>query len=211
MMKTKSNTILIEGPTGQLEVRHSSLVQDQEQKNFNNFVVISHPHPEFGGTMDNKVVTTLERTFQSMGYGTVTYNFRGVGASEGLYDGGMGEQQDLQAVVAWLKQAVEYEQLILAGFSFGAYVTLSAQPVLKADRLLVVAPPVGLYDFSSVDEVDQPWDMLVPFEDEVVSAVEMVEWAVSRASKPSLYCRSGASHFFHGQLVWLKKLILSIY
>lgn len=210
-MKPKSKTLLIDGPVGQLEVRICDVKSDCEHDKLADFVVISHPHPEFGGTMDNKVVTTLERTFQSMGYGTVTYNFRGVGASEGRYDGGLGEQEDLSAVVDWLKGHYRFKQLVLAGFSFGAYVTLSAQPRLQADRLLVVAPPVGLYDFSGIHEVNQPWDMVVGLEDEVVSVPEMMQWAMARECQASLYCRSGASHFFHGQLVWLKKVILSIY
>ncbi|MEA3405700.1 MAG: CocE/NonD family hydrolase [Pseudomonadota bacterium] len=210
-MKPKSKVLLIDGPAGQLEIRIFNVSQGDETQKLNDFVVISHPHPEFGGTMDNKVVTTLERTFQSMGYGTVTYNFRGVGASEGRYDGGVGEQQDLQAVVDWLKSSYSFERLVLAGFSFGAYVTLSAQSSLEADRLLIVAPPVGLYDFSEIKEVEQPWDMVIGLEDEVISVAEMMQWAMAREFKPSLYCRSGASHFFHGQLIWLKKVILSTY
>jgi len=210
-MKSVKKTVLINGPVGQLEVRLSEVGHAGSDPRQGSFVVISHPHPEFGGTMDNKVVTTMERTFQSMGYATLTYNFRGVGKSEGEYDGGVGEQGDLQAVVEWVRSNFDFEKLVLSGFSFGAYVTLSAQPRLQADRLIVVAPPVGLYDFSSIKEVEQPWDMVVGLEDEVVDVSEMMQWALSRERKPSLYCRSAASHFFHGQLVWLKKVILSTY
>ncbi len=210
-MSAKSQKVLIDGPQGQLELRVKGVVGESMEEAPAKFVVISHPHPEFGGTMDNKVVTTLERTFQGLGYGTVTYNFRGVGDSDGDYDGGVGEQQDLSFVVEWLRQQTELQTLVLAGFSFGAFIALSAQPTLQADRLLVVAPPVGLYDFSAIAEVEQPWDMVVGLEDEVIEVKEMMDWAMARSLKPSLYCKSGASHFFHGQLVWLKKMVMSIY
>lgn len=217
-MRAKSRPAQIEGVVGQLELRvfdASQMGADSEQqansKNAKTWVVLSHPHPEFGGTMDNKVVTTMERFFQMQGYSTVAYNFRGVGESAGRYDGGAGEQQDLQAVVNWVKSQVTFASLILAGFSFGAYVTLSAQPVILADRLLIVAPPVGLYDFSSIHEVGVPWDMVVGLEDEVIDAKEMLSWALSLESKPSLYCQASASHFFHGQLIWLRNILNSLY
>jgi len=210
-MRPKSSSVLIKGKVGQLELRTFIHQQALADSKLPDLVVISHPHPEFGGTMDNKVVTTLERSFKALGCNTVTYNFRGVGASEGAYDGGVGEQLDLLTVVDWAKQNMSFNQLILAGFSFGAYVTLAAQPNVQADRLIVVAPPVGLYDFSEIKEVSVPWDMIVGLEDEVVSVAEMIEWAVSRKLQPSLYCRAGASHFFHGQLIWLKKILNSLY
>ena len=210
-MKAKSSKVLIDGAVGQLELRVLEGRAGSNESIKPSLVVISHPHPEFGGTMNNKVVTTLERSFQNLGFSTVTYNFRGVEASEGAYDGGVGEQVDLQTVVAWARQNVEFAQLVLAGFSFGAYVTLATQSKLQADRLLIVAPPVGLYDFSGMEEVTVPWEMIVGLEDEVVEVDEMMGWAMSREFKPSLYCRSQASHFFHGQLIWLKKMINSLY
>lgn len=216
-MRVKSTGLLIDGEVGQLELRVLDASQGKSDpnsdkgKNAQKWVVISHPHPEFGGTMDNKVVTTMERFFQAQGYCTVTYNFRGVGQSVGRYDGGAGEQLDLQAVVDWVRNRESFESLILAGFSFGAYVTLAAQPAIFADHLLIVAPPVGLYDFSALEEVHVPWNMVVGLEDEVINAKEMLDWALARQLKPSLYCRSEASHFFHGQLIWLKKTLKSLY
>jgi len=213
-MKSKAKLMQISGSVGPLELRVvNALVGQASQQGLQNhtLVVISHPHSLYGGTMDNKVVTTMERFFQSIGYSTIAYNFRGVGASAGEYDGGVGEQRDLQSVVDWARSELAFDTLIIAGFSFGAYVTLSAQPKVLADRLLIVAPPVGLYDFSAVSEVQVPWDMLVGLEDEVVDVKEMLNWAMNLSHKPSLYCRAQASHFFHGQLIWLKKVLSLTY
>lgn len=214
-MRKNSQVLTIEGPAGLIEVRltESQLRKSgqNEKSNSAGLVVISHPHPQFGGTMNNKVVTTIERTLQAQGYTTLAYNFRGVGQSEGEYDQGQGEQDDLRAVVHWARQSLEFEELVLAGFSFGGYVTLSAQTKLAADRLLIVAPPVGLYDFSNIAEVTVPWEVVIGLEDEVVDVKEMMDWVMSRLHSPSLYCRAGASHFMHGELVWLKKILLSQY
>lgn len=210
MKRKKSQTLSIAGVVGQLEIRLTE-VDSSDLAKPAGLVVISHPHPEFGGTMDNKVVTTIERSFQGLGYSTLAYNFRGVGDSEGEYDGGVGEQGDLACVVNWARKQLMFSELVLGGFSFGAYVTLSAQPSLKADRLFIVAPPVGLYDFSGIEEVSVPWEVVIGLQDEVVEPREMLDWAVSRERQPTLYCRAESSHFFHGQLVWLKKLISSIY
>jgi hypothetical protein len=201
-MHAKKTTTRIEGPSGALEVRVC-----EPQSIPNQWAVISHPHPQFGGTMDNKVVTTLERAFQARGIGTVTYNFRGVGQSVGAYDGGEGEQGDLAAVVAWARAQFAPQRLILAGFSFGAYVSLMAQPQLQADELWMVAPPVGLYDFTAVPPVTVPWSVVIGLEDEVVNVDEMLDWVLAQSPRPNLLCRAGASHFLHGQLVWLKQMV----
>jgi hypothetical protein len=206
-MRSKSETTLIGGPAGELEVRFRA-VENSEQAGL---VVISHPHPQFGGTMNNKVVTTLEKALQEKGYATAVYNFRGVGRSQGQYDGGVGEVDDLVAVVNWARTHFNVDRFSLAGFSFGSYITLKAQPVLQAERLMIVAPPVGLYDFSAIEEVRVPWEMVIGLEDEVVEVAEMMQWFGRLQQKPTLYARANASHFFHGQLLWLKRIILSEY
>ena len=208
---SKKELIQIKGAVGELQLRVFRSDAHFDSIKSDSLAVISHPHPLFGGTMDNKVVTTLERFYQGLGYSTIVYNFRGVGLSSGTYDNGEGEQLDLAAVVDWARNEMHFGQLVLAGFSFGAYVTLSAQSKLQADRLMIVAPPVGLYDFSRIEEVEVPWSVVVGFEDEVVDAKEMVNWVVNRQLKPSLHCRSQASHFFHGQLIWLKKILSTEY
>lgn len=209
-----SKTII--GEVGDLEIRLSlpgekiSSKQTADNINQSAWVVLSHPHPQFGGTMDNKVVTTMERTFQSLGYGTLAYNFRGVGASEGEYDGGDGEQQDLSRVVGWLRENYPVENLILAGFSFGSYVCLKQCNALNADAICTVAPAIGLYDFSEI-QVSVPWVLIQGGKDEVVDCQEVLAWALSRSVLPTIYFRKPVSHFFHRQLVWLKQVLMLEY
>lgn len=204
VLNKKSETRLIDGPSGCIELR-AKFVPHEEGKQ--KIVVISHPHPLYGGTMNNKVVTTLERAFSGKGYSTVAYNFRGVGGSEGKYDNGEGEQQDLLAVVDWAKQQFKPVNIVLAGFSFGSYVSLKSVKACKADALCTVAPPVGLYDFSQIKKINVPWVLIQGGQDEVVSAKEILDWSMGLSAKPDIYWRDGASHFFHGELVWLKKVI----
>ena len=207
-MKTNSDAHIISGPSGDIEVR----IKQHGSAKHSKLVVISHPHPLYGGTMNNKVVITLERAFYSLGYHTVAYNFRGVGASQGEYDNGEGEQQDLQAVLKSAQQLLKPEQTVLAGFSFGSYVLLKGLAACSdVDAICTVAPPVGLYDFSAIETVELPWVMIQGGEDEVVDAKEIMDWAMCQKPTPDIYLRAKASHFFHGELVWMRKLIESIY
>jgi len=203
-LKKKSETLLISGPVGSLEIRIKPSVEDVDGSKA---VVISHPHPLYGGTMNNKVVTTMERAFSNLGYTTVAYNFRGVGQSEGEYDSGNGEQADLKAVLDWLSYKYEINHRVLAGFSFGSYVSLCALTKCKVDAVCTVAPPVGLYDFPGIKDIDVPWTLIQGGQDEVVSAAEVLDWAMKQKNKPDIFWRNGASHFFHGELVWLRKII----
>lgn len=205
-MKAEKMQKIIEGDAGALEIR----VHSQQEEN-NGVVIISHPHPLYGGTMNNKVVTTLEKSFVNQGYQTIAYNFRGVGESEGEYDNGIGEQEDLLSVVNWAKQNFPPTKLILAGFSFGSYVSLKVYETAEADCLCTVAPPVGLYDFSVIDNVEIPWMLIQGGKDEVVDSEGIIQWAMSRSVVPDVYWRSKASHFFHGELLWLRQIIQANY
>jgi len=203
--RNEKQILLIDGAVGKLEI----LVEKPTKKE-NNWVVICHPHPSFGGTMNNKVVTSLQKSFQGLGYGTVIFNFRGVGLSVGEYDGGEGEQDDLVSVVDWLKENVEVDNLILSGFSFGGYIALKKATALQASNLCIVAPAIELYDFSQI-EIKIPWTLIQGGEDEVVSASEVIDWAMKQQVVPDIYWKSSSSHFFHKQLVWLKKVICLTY
>ncbi|MDX1352269.1 MAG: CocE/NonD family hydrolase, partial [Thiomicrorhabdus sp.] len=205
-MKHKAQTKVITGPAGDIEVRVKT-PKAQAEGLESRLAVISHPHPLYGGTMNNKVVTTMERAFNHLGYTTVAYNFRGVGRSQGAYDNGVGEQDDLKTVTAWAKAEFASQYAVLAGFSFGSYVTLQAHAHCQVDALCTVAPPVGLYDFSEISEVGLPWVLIQGGEDEVISAKEILDWAMAKENKPDLYWRNQASHFFHGELIWLRKVI----
>ncbi len=215
-MNTKSVTELISSQNGLIEVRYKGLPSESGGSHKPvKLVVLSHPHPLYGGTMSNKVVTTMERAFHALGYVTVAYNFRGVGKSEGEHDHGMGEQDDLVQVVEWARVRFKSTHLTLAGFSFGSYVALKAYKtfnnVLSVDALCTVAPPVGLYDFSEIHPVKVPWSLIQGGKDEVVSAPEILQWAMADELQPDVYWRAEASHFLHGELIWLKNIILLAY
>jgi alpha/beta superfamily hydrolase len=168
-------------------------------------VVICHPHPEHGGTMDNKVVTTLVRIYRDLGVTAIRFNFRGVGKSEGKFDKGVGELDDLLAVVAWAKQEIPYRHLLLAGFSFGS--SIAAQACfgdLNPAHLLLVAPPVTRYSYDQGGQFPCPVCVVQGGKDERVEAGKVYEWTESLSSPVDIVRYPEAGHFFHGYLVQLK-------
>ena len=168
-------------------------------------VVLAHPHPLFGGTMDNKVVQTMARAFLQLGMRVVRFNFRGVGATEGTHDEGRGENEDLLAVVA--AHRLPDLPLVLGGFSFGAYVTTLAAARLegpaRAQRLLLVGPSTQRATPASVPE-----DTVVIHgeADDVVPLSATLDWA--RPQQLPVIVMPGVGHFFHGQLTQLRQLIV---
>jgi alpha/beta superfamily hydrolase len=193
--------VLIEGPAGLLEVALDWPVDTPR-----GLAVICHPHSLHGGSLNNKVVTSLAKGFQAAGLATLRFNFRGVGQSSGAYDAGEGEQADLQAAVAYARAQAPELPLHLAGFSFGAYVALRSLPALEVDGVTLVAPPVDLYDFSALSVTHRPWSLILAGEDEVVSTQGILEWHAALPHQAHVYWREGASHFFHGQLLWLRQV-----
>ena len=173
--------------------------------------IISHPHPLYGGTMSNKVVHILAKTFSELNAITVRFNFRGVGKSQGEHDHGRGESDDLQTLVAKLKHWRPEAPIWLAGFSFGAYVTVKAQAAIKPERVLLVAPPVSMYDFEELDAIDAPLIVLQGAEDEVIDAAVVKSWFASHfnADKSAqLLWMDETGHFFHGKLNEVKARLL---
>ena len=167
---------------------------------------LCHPHPQHGGTMDNKVVQTLARAFTHLGYTALRFNFRGVGASAGAWDQGVGEIDDALAVVAAFRG--EAQTLVLAGFSFGGYVAAQAAHRLRVggaavQRLVLVAPAVSRFAMPAV-----PSDTIVIHgeADDVVPLSAIFEWARPQALPVTVL--PGAGHFFHGQLSLLKSMVL---
>jgi alpha/beta superfamily hydrolase len=172
--------------------------------------VVCHPHPQHGGTMDNKVVQTLARAFTQLGYTAVRFNFRGVGASQGHWSKGVGEVDDALAVVAaWRAPG---QALVLAGFSFGAYVASQAAARLDLpgahtaggiERLVLVGAAASRFDMPAV-----ALDTLVIHgeADDVVPLAAVFDWA--RPQSLPVTVIPGAGHFFHGQLSLLKSLVL---
>jgi alpha/beta superfamily hydrolase len=172
------------------------------------FGVVCHPHPLFGGTMDNKVAHTLARAMLECGAPAFRFNFRGAGASGGKFDDGRGEADDLAAVVAEGRRRFPSARLWLGGFSFGAFVALRAAQRLAPDRLVAVAPPVARFDLGEVASPDCDWMLAQGDADDVVPSVEVLTWAAKQPRQPRLHVLAGAGHFFHGRLHELKPLIL---
>lgn len=169
--------------------------------------IICHPHSLFGGTMNNKVVTTLARTFGDLGLRSVRFNFRGVGRSAGSFDNGIGETDDLLAVVNWVKETYPNDKIWLAGFSFGSYVAARAAAHVVPEQLVSVAPPVVNFDFAHLPQITCPWLIVQGENDEVVSPQAVYDWYDTLNPKPVLIRMPGCSHFFHGQLMELRRQI----
>jgi hypothetical protein len=167
--------------------------------------VICHPHPQHGGTMDNKVAQTLARAAVALGWRSVRFNFRGVGASEGTWDEGRGEVDDALAVIAAMRRPGE--ALLLAGFSFGAYVASQAAAQLpddaKPQRLALVGPSTQKQPMPVV-----PADTVVIHgeADDVVPLSATLDWARPQALPVIVF--PGVGHFFHGQLGLLKHTLV---
>ena len=173
--------------------------------------ILSHPHPLFGGTMDNKVVQTLARAFVQAGWTAVRYNFRGVGQSAGSYDEGRGEVEDLLHVIAQMAPA---GPLALAGFSFGAFVTSQAMQRLLAqavprepERLVLVGTAVSRFEVIPVPAALHARTCVIHGEvDDVVPLADVMDWA--RPQTLPVTVVPGVGHFFHGQLPVLKQLVM---
>ncbi len=189
--------LLLRGPAGNIEI---SVSHPGDSGSVTAAVVVFHPHPLYGGSMANKVVFTLSEIFKRMGVVTLRFNFRGVGLSDGEFDQGRGEATDLHAVARWLRERFPGASLWVAGFSFGAYVALRAQPVVRAERLLLVAPPVSLFDFRNLAPVAVPWMVIQGGNDEVVDSQLVLEWIRFQPRRPLVRFMADADHFFHGRL-----------
>jgi len=203
--KKNNASLLLQGLAGDVETlitRPDTITESTP------IVVISHPHPLYGGSMTNKVVHILAKSFAEMSAIAVRFNFRGVGKSQGKYDEGIGEAEDLQHLVEQLKQWRPQAPIWLAGFSFGAYVTTRAQAVVHAEKLVLVAPPVSMYPFAELKEIDVPWVVIQGGQDEVIDATAVKEWVSKRACVPQLIWMEDAGHFFHGKLIDVKELLL---
>lgn len=203
------NTFLIEGAVGPLEIATSVPEVLSPLKTVG---IICHPHPLFGGTFRNKVVTTLARAFYLFGLASVRFNFRGVGQSVGVFDEGRGEVDDLRAVMQAVQQDYPDHKIILVGFSFGAYV--AAQCAVNNDDcvlLLSIAPAVLHFPFTDVSQIKSPWIILQGETDEVANPQALWDWyestGVGLANPPQLIRFPNTGHFFHGQLIPLRERV----
>ncbi len=191
---------LISGPAGDIEalLRETDAAQQ--------VAICCHPHPLHGGSMHNKVVHTLHRTFQERGCHTLRFNFRGVGNSHGSFADGIGETEDLLAVVRWVQRQWPELPINLSGFSFGAFVSLNVVGKVALNCLVSVAPPVEHFYFKDITVPDFPWIVIQPMADEVVNAEAVINWVEDNSNLHTRLIKiDGASHFLHGKLVEMKE------
>jgi uncharacterized protein len=190
--------VMIEGAAGPIETDLNDPGDDRR-----GIALIAHPNPLQGGTKDNKVVTTLAKTFYNLRYVTARPNFRGVGASAGEHDAGNGEADDLVAVADYLRKRYGALQFILAGFSFGSFVQTRVAKRVNANGMVLVGPAVNRF---AAEEV--PPDTLVVHgeHDDVVPLQDVLDWA--RPQHLPIVVVPGGEHFFHGRLNLLAQIVL---
>ncbi len=209
-MNVHTEKYLIDGPVGKIEVALDMPEAVREQGAApRGIVLVAHPHPLHGGTMDNKVAQTLARTFVLLDYVVIRSNFRGVGQTEGEHDNGIGERDDLLAVLDHLRTArgFDTQPLVLAGFSFGTFVLSHvaerlAAAGMPAQRLVFVGTAASNWDVAKV-----PQDTLLIHgnEDETVPIQAVYDWAAPQ--ELPVIVIPGAEHFFHRKLHILRRVI----
>ena len=208
-MNSQTTKHTVQGPAGRIDVLvDEPSAGDDAAAQVRGVAVIAHPHPLFGGTMDNKVVQTLARAFVLCGWRAVRFNFRGVGGSEGTYDEGRGELEDLLAVIG---AQAQQGPLALAGFSFGAFVTSHAVAAVAPQRALNAVVLVGTAASRfQVSDVPQPLHertlVLHGEQDDTVPLSAVMDWA--RPQSLPVTVVPGGGHFFHGQLPLLRGLVV---
>jgi alpha/beta superfamily hydrolase len=194
---TQPQRLSIDGPAGSLEIAVNDPGPERR-----GVALVAHPHPLYGGTLDNKVVQTLAKAFVTLGYCALRLNFRGVGTSDGVFDEGRGELDDFLALAAHARATYGTGRLAIGGFSFGGFVAAAASQSLQPAELVLAAPAVGRFPVGAVQA-----NALVIHgeEDDVVPLKEVLDWA--RPQELPVVVFPGAGHFFHGNLVVLQRLV----
>lgn len=203
-MSVSSNRIQIEGPAGILEALLEYPAGLDPDAPVPAVAVVCHPHPQFQGTMLNKVVHTLARSATDCGMPALRFNYRGVGKSAGAYDDGNGETDDGEAVCREAGKRFDHAPLVLMGFSFGAGVALRLAQRIPAAALVTAAPPVGRLGVPESVSFTVPWQVIQGTADELVDARAVADWANTQTPPPELVLMDGVSHFFHGNLTTLR-------
>jgi len=202
-MSAALERLLIEGPPGALEA-----ILEDPGSDGSSYGVLCHPHPLFGGTMDNKVVTTVARALHETGIPTLRFNFRGVGASAGVFDQGVGETDDADAVASWGARRWPGRDLVVAGFSFGGYVALRLAQRRVPRLLITIAPAVLNFDGTGATVPRCPWLVIQGDADDVVDSKAVIDWVDRLDPKPRLLVLPGVGHFFHGSLRELRSAVI---
>lgn len=201
----RREALSITGPAGVIE----ALIEVPEQVAVTRIAIICHPHPLHHGSMHNKVVHTVARAMLDLGAAALRFNFRGVGASDGRYDEGIGEADDAGAVCAWLRERYPGAALTLAGFSFGAAVACRAALAVQPQALIAIAPPVSrVRKLLDGRLPDTRWLVIQGDADGVVPSHEVADWAAEIGSAVELLLLPGVDHFFHGNLTLLRQTLV---
>ena len=198
----RPQSMMIPGPVGALQ----AIVEEPENAPYAHCAVLCHLHPLHGGTMTNKIIHTLARTFNECGVPTVRFNYRGVGESEGSYGDGVGETEDALAVIKWARDRWSNAPLWLAGASFGGGVALRAAQRTAVERMVMVAPAVARD--APIDHLPTcPWLIVQGDADDVVPAELVSHWVEQIPSPPQLIVLPGVGHYFHGHLGELRDVV----
>ncbi|MGP5567220.1 alpha/beta hydrolase [Pseudomonas helleri] len=205
-MLTRETPVVIDGPVGQLEALYLDSAEPR------GLALLCHPNPVQGGTMMNKVISTLQRTARDAGFVTLRFNYRGTGASGGSHNMGTGEVDDALAAARWLRAQYPDQPLTLLGFSFGGFVAASLGGRLEAQgvklaRLFMVAPAVmRLRDEDALPQTC-PITVIQPETDEVIDPQLVYDWSKDLSRPHELLKVAECGHFFHGKLPELKELV----
>jgi alpha/beta superfamily hydrolase len=199
-MPAPAERLLIPGSAGPIETDISDPGEPRR-----GIALIAHPNPLQGGTKDNKVVTTLARAFFGLGYVAVRPNFRGVGATGGVHDQGIGETDDLLAVAEYVKARFNTQTLLLAGFSFGSFVQTRVAKRIPIERMVLVGPAVNRLRDDGADAVPENTLIIHGEQDDVVPLSAVFDWA--RPQNLPIVVVPGGGHFFHGRLNLLSQII----
>lgn len=209
-MNAHTQRFIIAGAAGQLECA-LDLPDTAQFETPRGIALIAHPHPLYGGTMDNKVAQTLARAFVALGYAAARMNFRGVGNSEGVHDEGRGETDDMAILLTQMQQQYPDVPVALAGFSFGTFVQAQLQQRLlarqtPAERLVLVGCAAGKWPMPAV-----PADtILIHGElDDTIPLTNVLDWA--RPQDLPVIVIPGADHFFHRKLQHIKNLVVEMW
>ncbi len=177
-------TLMIEGPAGALE----SILQQAGAARAERVGVLCHPHPQFGGNMHDAVIDRAADALR--------FNFRGVGASDGSYDGGAGEVDDLLAVAAHARNELGYEGIVLLGYSFGSRVCWGGAQAVDPDRMILVAPPIGMMEYPEDLAPRCPLAVVIGSRDDYADQDSVRGWCERHGAR--LEVIAGANHFFAG-------------
>ena len=199
----RAESLTIDGNAGRLE----AVLEAPRTGEPSAVAVVCHPHPLHGGTMHNKVAHTLARAFLASGFAALRFNFRGTGDSDGRFDDGNGEVDDVLACIDWMRRRFPGRSPWLAGFSFGAAMSIRAAVAADVAGLVSVAPAAFRFAGSLREQPDCPWLIVHGAEDELVPIDESVKWVDSLEPGPELVVFEDTTHFFHGKLVELRETV----